>query len=178
MARIRGRDTGPEMRVRRLAHALGYRFRLHGAIPGRERLPGKPDLVFSARRKVVWVHGCFWHQHPDPACKTARAPKSRPEFWLPKLARNRQRDTAQLTRLQAAGWDVLVLWECQLKDAALLAARLVAFLGPVRWRQAGRTGPSAVEPVGITSSDQAPHDVPTLDDTAHHRRDHGHPADD
>lgn len=85
MGRVRSRDTVPEMFVRRLTHALGYRYRLHG-----KDLPGKPDLVFRSRRKVIFVHGCFWHRHPG--CALARLPKSREDFWLPKLEANRQRD--------------------------------------------------------------------------------------
>lgn len=109
MSRIRSTDTKPEMRVRRLAYALGYRYRLH-----RKDLPGRPDLVFPGRRKVIFVHGCFWHQHLG--CPAGRIPKSRPEFWEPKLQKNRQRDAANKRELVVAGWQVLVLWECQLKD--------------------------------------------------------------
>lgn len=114
----------PEMRVRRLAHALGYRFRLH-----RKDLPGKPDLVFPARRCIIFVHGCFWHQHPDPACRDARPPKSNQAYWLPKLSRNVARDQEHIARLEALGWRVLVIWECETADQAALGKRLRAFLG-------------------------------------------------
>jgi DNA mismatch endonuclease (patch repair protein) len=124
MSRVRSKNTKPEMLVRRLVHSLGYRYRLH-----RKDLPGKPDLVFGPKRKAIFVHGCFWHSHGDPACKMARAPKSRLEYWGPKLARNRERDAEHLTRLAAQGWEVLVIWECQLKDVPALAARVVGFLG-------------------------------------------------
>ncbi|MCC8948120.1 DNA mismatch endonuclease Vsr [Bradyrhizobium sp. Arg62] len=99
MARITCANTGPEMIVRRLVHSMGYRYRLHG-----KGLPGRPDLVFSARRKVVFVHGCFWHRHPDSSCSLARLPKSRLEFWLPKLQANRERDLANERKLKASGW--------------------------------------------------------------------------
>lgn len=121
MRRIRKRDTKPEMMVRRLAHALGYRFRLH-----RRDLPGTPDLVFSGRRKVVLVHGCFWHQHD---CSLGRKrPRSNTSYWHPKLARNVERDRLDRTRLSELGWEVLVIWECETKDRAALQARLTAFL--------------------------------------------------
>lgn len=124
MARVRGRDTKPEMLVRRLAHRMGYRFRLH-----RRDLPGCPDLVFPSRRKVIFVHGCFWHRHPDEACRLARLPKSRLDFWGPKLETNRKRDEENLARLADQGWASLVIWECQLRDAGVVEARIGEFLG-------------------------------------------------
>ena len=124
MARIRGRDTKPEMIVRRLVHRMGYRFRLH-----RRDLPGRPDLTFPSRRKVILVHGCFWHRHPDEGCKLARMPKSRLDFWGPKLETNRKRDEEDLARLTGLGWDALVVWECQLRDVGSLEARIGEFLG-------------------------------------------------
>nr|WP_295226087.1 DNA mismatch endonuclease Vsr [uncultured Brevundimonas sp.] len=124
MSRVRSRDTKPELRVRRLVHGLGYRYRLH-----RKDLPGKPDLVFGPRRKVIMVHGCFWHGHKDLQCKLARAPKSRMEFWGPKLARNRERDREVRDRLIESGWEVLTLWECELGDGPALERRVKAFLG-------------------------------------------------
>lgn len=102
MSLIRGRDTKPEMRVRRLVHALGYRYRLH-----RRNLPGRPDLVFGPRRKVIFVHGCFWHRHQSPLCKLVRLPKSRQDFWLPKLEANQMRDERNKGKLINLGWDVL-----------------------------------------------------------------------
>ena len=99
MSRIRAKDTKPEWRVRRLVHGMGYRYRLH-----RRSLPGTPDLVFPARRKVIFVHGCFWHWHPDPACRLAGLPRSRLEFWAPKLERNQRRDVVNLAELSALGW--------------------------------------------------------------------------
>lgn len=124
MSLVRGRDTKPEMRVRRPTHALGYRYRLH-----RRDLPGKPDLVFGPRRKVIFVHGCFWHRHPDPACKFARLPKSRKDFWLPKLEGNRERDERNNAMLTEMGWDVLEIWECETADADALAKKIKGFLG-------------------------------------------------
>ncbi|WP_264212990.1 very short patch repair endonuclease [Leisingera thetidis] len=120
MARIRAKDTKPEMLVRRLVHGLGYRYRLH-----RKDLPGKPDLVFGPRRKVIFVHGCFWHQH---SCPAGRIPASRRSYWEPKLLRNKQRDAEQQAVLQAAGWQVLTIWECETKDRDALQNRLEAFL--------------------------------------------------
>lgn len=125
MRRIRSKDTAPEMAVRSLAHRLGYRYRLH-----RKDIPGKPDLVFPGRRKVIFIHGCFWHQHPG--CREGRPPKSNTAYWLPKLERNMERDKDALARLAAAGWDVLVIWECETKDAEILARTLTGFLGAPR----------------------------------------------
>lgn len=121
MARVLSRDTKPEMMVRRLAHAMGYRYRLHA-----KDLPGKPDLVFRSRKKVVFIHGCFWHRHEG--CALARLPKSRQDFWLPKLETNRQRDVKNEYALRDAGWDVLIIWECELGDTAQLKTRIRGFL--------------------------------------------------
>ena len=125
MSRIRGKDTGPEMVVRRITHGMRYRYRLHV-----KDLPGCPDLVFRKRRRVIFVHGCFWHRHPDPSCKLARLPKSRLDFWLPKLERNAERDSENIRKLKSMGWDVLVIWECQLKDQTSLREQIRAFLTP------------------------------------------------
>ncbi|MBN9004884.1 MAG: DNA mismatch endonuclease Vsr [Rhizobiales bacterium] len=118
MARVRGRDTKPEMRVRRALHAAGLRYRLHA-----KGLPGRPDLILPSRRVAVFVHGCFWHRHPDPECKLARLPKSRLDFWLPKLEGNRARDERNKVALEALGWKIIEVWECQTKpeDLAKLA---------------------------------------------------------
>lgn len=121
MRRIRKRDTKPELVVRRLAHALGLRFRLH-----RRDLPGTPDLVFPRHRKAIWVHGCFWHQHEG--CRLARQPKSRLEYWLPKLARNVNRDRVSRQRIEDSGWQALVIWECETEDSDLVMSRLEDFL--------------------------------------------------
>lgn len=123
MARIRSKDTKPEMVVRRLVHALGYRYRLH-----RKDLPGKPDLVFESRKAVIFVHGCFWHRHADPKCKNAVLPKSRTQFWDDKFAKNVQRDAANMAKLLSMGYRVLVVWECELNDTGFLEDRLSRFL--------------------------------------------------
>jgi len=123
MRRIKSKDTKPELIVRKLVHGLGYRYRLH-----RRDLPGKPDLVFGSRRKVIFVHGCFWHGHDDQACLDGRAPRSNQAYWLPKLARNKLRDLASVAALESAGWDVLIIWECETRDTGLLSCRLKGFL--------------------------------------------------
>jgi DNA mismatch endonuclease, patch repair protein len=123
MSRIRGRDTIPEMLVRSLTHRLGYRFRLHC-----RTLPGCPDLVFPGRRKVIFVHGCFWHRHEG--CRFATMPATRKEFWSNKLIGNRDRDQRNQTALRKNGWRVLVVWECYTGDNVMLAEQLRRFLGP------------------------------------------------
>lgn len=121
MSRVRAKDTKPEMVVRRTLHAAGYRYRLHV-----RDLPGKPDLVFSSRRKIVFVNGCFWHRHQD--CALARLPKSRTEFWNDKLERNRERDDNNVKALRDLGWEVLTVWECEIRNLSDLMPRVVAFL--------------------------------------------------
>lgn len=123
MGKVRGKDTSPEMAVRKAAHALGYRFRLH-----RRGLPGSPDLVFPGRRKAIFVHGCFWHRHPG--CRLASMPKTRVEFWQAKFARNVERDAEVEGKLRADGWDVLTVWQCETRDVERLTAALREFLGP------------------------------------------------
>lgn len=113
MARVKGRDTKPEMRLRRRLHAAGLRYRLHAG-----ELPGRPDIVFRKARLAIFVHGCFWHRHPG--CHHARMPKSRLDFWGPKLAGNAERDRRHERELRAAGWTVLTVWECETRDTARL----------------------------------------------------------
>lgn len=121
MSAIKGKDTKPEMIVRRLAHGLGYRFRLH-----RRDLPGKPDLVFPKLRKAIFVHGCYWHMHD---CRWGSVtPKTNAAFWQAKRLGNVERDARQLAALQALGWQVLTVWECETPDPATLSERLRAFL--------------------------------------------------
>lgn len=121
MRRIRAKDTKPEIIVRRLAWSLGYRYRLHC-----RKLPGCPDLVFTARKKVIFIHGCFWHQHKG--CNQYRMPRSRLEFWLPKLESNKERDRANSVKLKKKGWSVLILWECELKKRARVTRRITSFM--------------------------------------------------
>ncbi len=121
MAAVHSKDTKPEMAVRRLTHGMGYRYRLHVA-----NLPGRPDLVFPSRGKVLFVHGCFWHRHTG--CRYATLPKSRVEFWNAKFAANVARDRRARRELKKLGWQVLTVWQCELKDQSKLAERLDEFL--------------------------------------------------
>ena len=134
MSRVRGKDTGPEMIVRRALWAAGLRYRLHD-----KRLPGRPDLVFPSRRIVLMVHGCFWHGHQG--CARHRIPKSRVEWWTAKIARNIERDDEVRAALTAAGWTVLVLWECEVEIAAKVEeiARLIKAAPPVAGANASAT---------------------------------------
>lgn len=121
MARVRRKDTAPELAVRQMLHALGYRFRLH-----RRDLPGTPDIVFPSRRLAIFVHGCFWHGH---GCAKGRPPKSSTSYWSEKLAANKARDVRKREELEQAGWLVETIWQCELKDMSALAARLTATIG-------------------------------------------------
>jgi DNA mismatch endonuclease (patch repair protein) len=121
MRRVRGKDTGPEMIVRRMAHGMGFRYALH-----RADLPGNPDLVFPCRKKVIFVHGCFWHGH---SCRSGRnRPGSNQDYWIPKLDRNKARDARNRALLRNMGWKVLTLWECRLRDEEYLRRQLTKFL--------------------------------------------------
>ena len=121
MSLIRSTDTKPELRVRRIVHGLGYRYRLHAA-----ELPGKPDLVFPSRRKVIFINGCFWHGHSG--CPKGRPPKLRPEYWLSKIEQNARKDELNIEQLGRLGWKTLAVWQCELKDQSKLRTRLVDFL--------------------------------------------------
>jgi DNA mismatch endonuclease, patch repair protein len=121
MRAIKSEDTMPELLVRRLAHQMGYRFRLH-----RKDLPGKPDLVFPGMHKVIFVHGCFWHGHD--CARGARVPKINRDYWRNKIERNRRRDQQALLALKTSGWEATVLWECELRDQKPLQRRLRKFL--------------------------------------------------
>lgn len=123
MAGIKGKNTKPEIVVRKIVHAMGFRFRLH-----RKDLPGSPDLVFPRLRRVIFVHGCFWHRHPG--CKFAYTPKSNTQFWLEKLEGNTQRDALALKMLDAMDWEALIVWECEISDQSALALKLNSFLAP------------------------------------------------
>lgn len=124
MSRVRAKDTKLEFVVRRIIHSLGYRYRLHF-----KELPGHPDLVFSKKRKVIFIHGCFWHLHEG--CSIYRYPKSRLDFWTPKLQGNKQRDIENQSKLNELGWEILVIWECEVKnvkDRQALQERIITFL--------------------------------------------------
>ena len=123
MARIRGHDTAPEIAVRRIAHRMGLRFRLH-----RKDLPGRPDLVLPKHRLAVFVHGCFWHRHEG--CRRATTPKSRAVFWTEKFAMNVARDARQEAALKELGWRVLVIWECETRNEPAVERRLAASVKP------------------------------------------------
>lgn len=140
MSRIRSKDTKPEMVVRRLVHSLGYRYRLH-----RKDLPGKPDIVFGPRRQIIEVRGCYWHAHLryDPTCWEARSEsKSNRAYWGPKMDRNVERDSRNLTLLEEAGWEVLVVWECELRNPEDLRLKIERFLG-----ESNPVGSRSVHPV-------------------------------
>lgn len=128
MARVRAKNTVPELKVRKLLHALGYRYVLHA-----KNLPGHPDVVFPRRRTVIFIHGCFWHQHSG--CKAAVRPASNAEYWQQKLTRNVSRDIETREALEAAGWRVLIIWECEIngkgKEEAL-TRNLICFLGATK----------------------------------------------
>jgi DNA mismatch endonuclease (patch repair protein) len=123
MRRIKSTGMKPELFVRSLVHRLGFRYRLH-----RHDLPGRPDLVFLKKRKIVFVHGCFWHSHSKAKCPRVRIPKSNLEYWLPKLDRNKRRDKQNVAQLRRTGWQVLTVWECQCSDSESLGQRLKRFL--------------------------------------------------
>jgi len=124
MRAVKSRDTAPEMTVRRLVYSMGYRYRLH-----RKDLPGKPDLTFQSRHKVIFIHGCFWHGHD---CKRgARVPKNNREYWETKITRNMERDSRHDEVLRREGWRILIVWECQIKEQAALVERIRRFLDEI-----------------------------------------------
>lgn len=120
MQAVKSKNTAPELRVRRLLHAMGYRFRLH-----RKDLPGRPDIVLPKHRKVIFVHGCFWHAH---GCSKGKPPKSRLDYWLPKLEQNVKRDRTKTEQLESLGWTVLVVWQCETQDIEALVNRIQGFV--------------------------------------------------
>lgn len=131
MARIRSRDTRPELLVRQTLHRLGYRYRLH-----RADLPGSPDLTFASRRKVLFVNGCFWHLHLG--CPRARIPQTNRDYWKRKLEGNRLRDSANLAALRGSGWEAMTVWECELQDLESTVVHIVCFLGPAGSSREGK----------------------------------------
>jgi DNA mismatch endonuclease (patch repair protein) len=124
MSRIHSKDTGPEMVFRKLIHRAGFRYRLYV-----KELPGKPDLVLKKYKAVVFIHGCFWHKHEN--CRRGNKPKSNNEYWDAKLARNVERDTENVRLLEEAGWHVLVIWECELKDLDSVLKKFLVFIASV-----------------------------------------------
>lgn len=124
MSSVRSKDTWPELAVRKLLHGLGYRYRLH-----KRELPGSPDIVFQKRKKVIFVHGCFWHGH---LCRYGRLPKSKIEYWESKIAKNQERDRMNIHKLGRLGWNVRVIWQCELKNIDSVGKRLIRFLGSAR----------------------------------------------
>jgi DNA mismatch endonuclease (patch repair protein) len=124
MQAVKSKDTGPELVVRRLLHAMGYRFRLH-----RKDLPGRPDIVLPKYRKAIFINGCFWHGH---GCTKGRPPKSRLDYWRPKLESNVKRDRTKREQLETLGWGTFVVWQCETKNVDSLAKRLRAFVDESR----------------------------------------------
>jgi DNA mismatch endonuclease (patch repair protein) len=121
MSLVKGRDTKPERRVREILKKLGYRYRLQYS-----KLPGKPDFAFPGKRKAIWVHGCFWHRHEN--CSLARLPKGRQDFWVPKLEGNKKRDLEHQERAQEMRWQLLVIWECELRNLTSVECKIIKFL--------------------------------------------------
>lgn len=130
MRAVGSKNTAIEVALRKALHALGYRYRLHVA-----SLPGKPDIVFPGRKRIILVHGCFWHGH---GCRLGRLPKSNTEFWESKVRRNRERDATVVAQLEARGWSVLIVWQCELKDPDAAIPKAVAFLEAPDSAQANR----------------------------------------
>lgn len=124
MQSVKTHDTGPELTVRKLLSSLGYRYRLHA-----KKLPGRPDIVFPGRKRVIFVHGCFWHSH---GCKKGRVPKSRLDYWGPKLKTNKERDAAQVRALRSLDWSVLVVWQCEIDNSEKLRKKLCRFIDAIR----------------------------------------------
>ncbi|MBW6510435.1 MAG: very short patch repair endonuclease [Desulfuromonadales bacterium] len=131
MSRVGGKNTKPELAVRSVLHQLGYRFRLH-----RVDLPGKPDITLPKHRKIIFVHGCFWHSHQG--CSRSQRPTTNESFWRDKLDKNIARDRSNIRALQQAGWDVLIVWGCETKDTEMLRGKLLSFLQTTTLRENGR----------------------------------------
>jgi len=144
MSRIGGKDTAPEIRVRRLLHALGFRFRLH-----RSDLPGKPDIVLPRHSKIILVHGCFWHRHTG--CPRSTLPTTNTKFWHAKIEKNVIRDKRVCAELQDLGWSVLVLWQCELASIEILSNRMLTFLGDKQGKHVRRKS-SSPNPLQILTS--------------------------
>ena len=124
MRRVRSKNTAPELAVRKITYSLGYRYRLH-----LKNLPGKPDLAFPGKKKAIFVHGCFWHQHGATRCKKTRVPKSNTDYWIEKLQGNVKRDRRNRRRLKKLGWETMIVWECEVVKTLALKRRIDKFLG-------------------------------------------------
>lgn len=148
MQSVKTENTGPELVVRRLLHGMGYRYRLH-----RRDLPGKPDIVFVSRHKAIFVHGCFWHGHD---CPKGRLPKSRLDYWQPKLDKNMARDRTKIEQLASLGWSVLVIWQCETVDKEVLAVRLQDFVGERDRRLTSSSARARIGPNGHDEPGSAP----------------------
>jgi DNA mismatch endonuclease (patch repair protein) len=121
MGRVRDKNTTPELAVRSLVHRLGYRYRIHS-----KKLPGRPDIVFAGRKKIIFIHGCFWHGHEG--CPKGKLPKSNLDYWVPKVGGNKERDIEHRRKLESGGWSVLVVWQCELKNEEALKKQIISFL--------------------------------------------------
>lgn len=132
MQSVGQKNTGPELVLRRALHKLGYRFRLHV-----QKLPGRPDIVFPSRRKVIFVHGCFWHGHN---CSKGRLPKSRVDYWMPKIEGNKARDDRVISELKKEGWESLIVWQCEVTRIAQTLDAIIHFLGPPKGNRRAETG--------------------------------------
>lgn len=139
MSRVGKKNTAPELALRKILSKMGYRYRLHG------RLPGTPDIVFNGRKKVIFVHGCFWHGHP---CRPSNKPKSNVAYWQEKVERNQKRDRRTVRKLRRDGWSVLLVWECELKNGPRVARRVQRFLGETSIKVATREPDSATPHLG------------------------------
>ena len=129
MRAIRSKDTKSELLIRSFLHRVGYRFRTHF-----KDLPGKPDIVFTKRKKIIFIHGCFWHQHSSKNCRDSKLPSTNIEYWHPKLERTVKRDKEHLKALKKLGWEILIIWECETLDLSFLGKRLIRYLGPTSFK--------------------------------------------
>ena len=148
MQSVKSKNTGPELAVRRLLHGMGYRYRLH-----RKDLPGKPDIAFISRRKAIFVHGCFWHGH---GCPKGRLPKSRLDYWQPKVDKNRERDRTKEEQLRSLGWSTMTIWQCETADLDALAERLQDFVGNRETRSTSSVERARIAPNGNEKRASAP----------------------
>lgn len=147
MQAVKSENTAPELIVRRLLHGMGYRYRLH-----HKDLPGRPDIALIARRRAIFVHGCFWHGHD---CRKGRLPKSRLDYWKPKLERNKERDREKAELLESLGWEVLVVWQCETVDLVALTLRLREFVGGGDFQLKRKVGHCNYAVIGVEKRGEA-----------------------